>query len=299
MSGGPSRPVVTSGPMYDFLRRPAWILSHVLVAVLIVAMVGLGFWQRQRWIDERARTQALQAQAAATPVPLDEVLHSAGVHRSTDAGAVPDSVDFRRVEVTGTYDAAHEVMVRNRSRDGAPGGWVMTPLVRADGTRVAVVRGWVPLDVDPPAPPFPGYEPPSTTVTVTGIVQRSQQADTFGATDPATGTLRTLARVDVPRLAEQAGGSFEPVYVLADSQTPPQPAAANGLPDVVRLQIPTPETNFSYMVQWWIFAVIALCGYPMVLRRVARNRVRGDETPMDDDPPLPLPGEQVLTHDGG
>lgn len=284
--------------MYDFLRRPAWILSHLLIAVLVVAMVGLGFWQRQRWIDERSISDSLQAQATAAPRPLDAVLAGAGVGRGTAPSAVPEGVDFHRVEVSGTYDTTHEVMVRNRSRDGAPGGWVMTPLRRDDGTTVAVVRGWVPLDVDPPAPPFPGFEPPSGPVTVTGIVQRSQQADTFGGVDPSTGTLRTLARVDVPRLAQQAGGRFEPVYVLLDSQTPVQPSTTKGLPAPVQLEVPTPETNFSYMVQWWIFALIALVGYPLVLRRVARNRRRGDEMPPEDEPPPPIPGERVASGHG-
>ncbi len=268
--------------MYDFLRRPAWIVSHVLVVLAVVLMIGLGFWQRQRWIDERAKSDALAEQAASTPVPLDEALADGGVDSETAPDEVPESVEFRRVTVTGTYDAAGEVMVRNRSQSGAPGAWVLTPLVQADGTAVAVVRGWVPLDVDPPAPPFPGSEPPTGEVTVTGLVQRSQSQGTFGGTDPTEGTLRSLARADVARLDQQVAAPFEPVYVVLDGQDPPQPASTDGLPDPVKLDIPTPETNFSYMVQWWIFATIAAVGYPLVLRRVARNRARGDQTPDDD-----------------
>ena len=83
--------------MYDFLRRPAWIVSHVLVAVGVVAMVGLGFWQRQRWIDEREQSDALAEQAASTPVPLDDVLADVGVSATTPPDQVPESVDFRRV----------------------------------------------------------------------------------------------------------------------------------------------------------------------------------------------------------
>ena len=274
--------------MYDFLRRPAWIVSHVLVALAVVAMIGLGFWQRQRWIDESATSDALAAEAASTPVPLEEVLGDADVTPTTPADQVPESVEFRRVEVTGTYDAAGVVLVRNRSQGGAPGAWVLTPLVQADGTAVAVVRGWVPLDVDPPAPPVPGSEPPPGQVSVTGLVQRSQEQGTFGGSDPTEGTLRTLARVDVPRLDQQVDAALEPVYVVLDSQTPPQAAATGGLPEPVKIEVPTPETNVSYMVQWWIFATIALVGYPLVLRRVARNRARGDQTP-DDDPGPPVP----------
>lgn len=268
--------------MYDFLRRPAWIVSHVLVVLGVLAMIGLGFWQRQRWVDERAKSDALAEQAASTPVPLDEALADGGADSTTAPDQVPESVEFRRVTVTGTYDAAGEVLVRNRSQSGAPGAWVLTPLVQSDGTAVAVVRGWVPLDVDPPAPPFPGSEPPAGEVTVTGLVQRSQSQGTFGGADPPEGTLRTLARADVARLDQQVPAPFEPVYVVLDGQDPPQPASTNGLPDPVKLELPTPETNFSYMVQWWIFATIAAVGYPLVLRRVARNRARGDQTPDDD-----------------
>ncbi|HNU73560.1 MAG TPA: hypothetical protein PKM95_01820, partial [Deltaproteobacteria bacterium] len=38
---------------------------------------------------------------------------------------------------------------------------------------------------------------------------------------------------------------------------------------------------FGYMVQWWIFALIGLVGYPLILRRVARNRSRGEQVPVD------------------
>lgn len=259
----------------------------MLVLLGVVAMIGLGFWQHQRWVDERAKSDALAAQAAGTPVPLDGVLADAGVSTGTAPGAVPESVEFRRVSITGTYDAAGEVLVRNRSQGGAPGAWVVTPLVQADGTAVAVVRGWVPLDIDPPAPPFPGSEPPQGPVTVTGLVQLSQEQGTFGGTDPATGTLRTLARVDVARLDQQIDSTFQPVYVVLDGQTPPQAAATQGMPQPVKLELPTPETNFSYMIQWWIFAAIAAFGYPLVLRRVARNRATGEQTPPDD----PYPSE--------
>lgn len=288
--------------MYAFLRRPAWIVSHVLVVLGVLAMVGLGLWQRQRWIDERAKSEALEAQSAGTPVPLDEALADVGVSSATPPASVPESVEFRRVVVRGTYDAAHEVMVRNRSREGAPGEWVMTPLVQADGTAVAVVRGWVPFYADTPAPPFPGTEPPGGEVTVTGLVQRSQAASSFGGADPTTGALRSLARADIPRLDQQVDAAFAPVYVVLDGQDPPQPAATEGLPDPVHLDIPTPETNFSYMVQWWIFAFIAAAGYPLVLRRVASGRERGDQTPVEDDLPVTVPDTtpvEVVGRDAG
>jgi cytochrome oxidase assembly protein ShyY1 len=268
--------------MYDFLRRPAWIVSHVLIGLLILAMIGLGFWQRQRYLDEKDKSDRLEALSKATPVPLDDV-----VSASTRPSAVPESAQYRRVKVTGTYDAKAEVAIRNRSQGGAPGGWIMTPLVQADGTAVPVVRGWVPLSINPPAPPFPGSEPPSGPVTVTGVVQLTQEKGLFGAADPEGQKLRTMARVDVARYGRQLSTPLEPVWVMLDGQDPPQPGGLTALPKPVEVELPSPSQNFSYMMQWWIFALIAIIGYPLVLRRVARNRMRKDQVPVDDPPEVP------------
>ena len=54
-----------------------------------------------------------------------------------------------------------------------------------------------------------------------------------------------------------------------------------------------PSQNFAYMVQWWIFALIAMIGYPLILRRVARNRVREDQVPLDDPPEVPTYGREA------
>ena len=72
----------------------------------------------------------------ATPLALDKL-----VSREDVPNKVPDSVRYKRVEVSGTYDRAHEVVINNRSLDGAPGAWVLTPLIQADGSAVGVGSG--------------------------------------------------------------------------------------------------------------------------------------------------------------
>lgn len=271
--------------MYDFLKRPAWILSHVVIGTLVLACIGLGFWQKARWELHRDEAEQLEARSTAAPVPLDEVVPPGT--GPVLPGDVPEDVRFTRVEVAGTYDAAAEVAVRGRSLDGAPGSWVLTPLVQADGTAVAVVRGWIPL-VDPrtPAAPFAGSEPPTGPVTVTGTVQLTQERGTFGSTDPGTGRLTDLARVDLARLARQSSVPLEPVWVQLDGQQPPQPGGLTSLPRPVPVDVPSPSQNFSYMMQWWFFALIGLVGYPLILRRVARNRSRNDLVPLEPPPEL-------------
>lgn len=260
--------------MYDFLRSPRWVLSHVLIGLLIVTMVGLGFWQRSRYDEVKSESDRLEAAATGRAVPLEEI-----VDASTDPDDVGEDVEYRRVQVTGTYAVDQEVLIRNRSQGGAPGAWVLTPLVQDDGTAVGVIRGWIPLGLSEGGPPFGVAAAPGGEVTVTGPVQLTQERGAVGPTDPATGELESLARVDLERWSEQVDEPLEPVWVLLDGQSPAQP---EGLPQPVDLDLPSPSTNFSYMVQWWIFALIAAVGYPLVLRRVARNRARGDQVPVDD-----------------
>lgn len=257
--------------MYDFLRRPAWIVSHVVMVSLIVLAVVLGFWQRSRYQEESAKADRIEALAEAEPVALDQVLDP-----RSGIDEVDPEVEYRRVQLTGTYDVDAEVAILNRSRGGAPGAWVLTPLVTDDGVAVAVVRGWISYDPAGTQEEFPEAAPPDGEVTVTGVVQLTQERGSLGPVDAEDGTLRALARVDLGRYAEQLEAPLAPVWVMLDGQSPPQPGA---IPEPVELVASDAGQNFGYMVQWWIFATIGAVGYPLILRRVAINRARGDQVP--------------------
>ena len=261
--------------MYDFARRPAWIVSHVLVVVGVVALVALGFWQRARYLERSEQAARIEERATQAPVPVATV-----VPPGSTAAGLPESAEYTRVSATGTFDVANEVLIRNRSYAGAPGSWVLTPLIQADGTALPVVRGWVPnVDPDPPGPPFPGAEPPTGEVSIAGVLQFSQTKGGFGAADPASGRLEVLSRVDVERLGAQLGQPVVPAWVLLDAQQPPQ---TGRLPSRVAVEVPSASQNISYMFQWWLFAAIAAGGYVLILRRHARSLAAGGATPDDE-----------------
>lgn len=282
--------------MYSFLRRPLWILSHVLIAILIVVLVSLGFWQRSRYYEERNKQDELEAAANADPVPLATI----GL-TGTTIGDVPPDVAYTRVEVSGEYDVDNEVLINNRSLDGSPGAWVLTPLVsggiedRADSTAVAVVRGWVPLPVAEDGVPVAAAPPPSGDVTITGVIQLSQERGSIGPIDPPDGHLDELARVDLERLGAQLPYGLAPVWVLSDQGG----ATGTGdLPLQVSLQPGDPSQNFSYMFQWWIFAAIAIIGYPLIIRSVARTRRSSGGRRRRERLPDEIPWAEGLGPDG-
>lgn len=132
------------------------------------------------------------------------------------------------------------------------------------------MRGFVPQVIDDLTPPFDGVEPPSGEVRVVGYVQPTQVKDGwFGVTDPSDGTLAELSRVDVGRLAKQYG-ELQPFWVQLRGQ---DPASATNPMTAVPLPPDDEGPHRGYAVQWFIFAVIAVGGYPLILRRVARNRL--------------------------
>lgn len=247
---------------YRWALRPGWILSHVFVLCCVVAFVRLGLWQHDRLDGRREINAMIQAREAAPPVPVGQL-----VQADLPMGDIGDGV-FRRATATGTYRVADQVLINNRTNEGAPGYWVLTPLALPDGTLIAVNRGWIPLQLGD-QPNGDGYAPPSGTVTVTGLVLDTQHQEGLGVSDAPTGTVKSLARVDLPRLQQQLAGRLLPAYLQLGQQDPAQPS-------FVPAPIPPPVlddgSHLNYMGQWFIFAALTCIVYPLLLRRTARNK---------------------------
>lgn len=264
--------------MYRFLLRPRWILSHIFVIVVVVTMVNLGFWQLRR-LDERKAANAVVTTAMQQPAQALATVLPAGVEATSEQVA---AADYQPIFVTGTYRTDEQVLVTNRTNNGAPGYWVVTPLVQPDGTAVVVNRGWIPYSYTEDGP-WDDFAPPRGTVTVQGLLRQSQERRTDGLVaapkDPDAGTLRVLARLDVGRLAQQLEESTFPGYISLRAQDPTQ----GELP----VPVPMPELSqgphLGYAIQWFAFSLLTIIVYPLLLRRHARRRqMDGDDVAIDD-----------------
>ena len=250
--------------MYAFLLRPKWIASHVLVGALIVTMVFLGFWQLNR-LDQRQSTN----DEAISRIGEPEV-DIADLASATDDYSVGADVRFRLARVSGEYLNDDEVLVLNRSLNGAPGYWVLTPLLTNDGTAVVVNRGWIPFRLTPGAP-RPEAAAPSGLVEVSGLVRETVTAQGIQSSDPNGGVLDALARPDLERYQRQLGYQIAPVFLQAESTLAAGGLVEPGLPVPLQRPVLDDGPHFSYAMQWFIFSLIGIVGYPLVIGRIARS----------------------------
>jgi cytochrome oxidase assembly protein ShyY1 len=268
--------------VYRFALRPWWVVSHVLVVMAIVVMANLGFWQLRRLDEKRDRNAQLVARLSQPVEPLTEL-----VPPGSGPDRVDDAVD-RPVTATGRYRAGEQVLIRGRSLDDRPGSWVVVPLDLGNGVVVAVNRGWIRNDGRYTKVPDT-YEVPSGEVGVFGIAHASQERGTLGATDPPGSRLDSLARVDLDRLDQQVEGELLPVWVQMTRAEATAPDPSPELLDPPDVDDEGP--HLSYAIQWFIFATILAIGYPLVLRKVARDggvrRRRDDDDEVGLDEPDP------------
>lgn len=240
--------------MYRFVLRPRWLLSHAFAVFLIVLFVALGFWQLQRHDERALRNDTFRARSELPVVPVDELLTS---------DLPVEDLRYRPVAADGRFVPGADLLVDNRSNEGRPGAWVITPFELDDGSVVAVNRGFqsfVDGEIVPPAPPEGSV---SVIGTVVPFVDRGcgRRADDTGRV-VGTACLRQDA-------VEAAFGADVARFVVQRVRS--DPPAAEPL-----VAVPPPDLDAgphrSYAVQWFIFATIGLVGYPLILRRVARDR---------------------------
>jgi len=242
-------------PMKRDLLRPSWLLAHLGVATLAVVFVALGLWQLDRHREKVADNEVGATRIAAAPVPLADLL---------ETNAEPNSLRYQRVLVEGAFDPDREVLIRSQVHLGFAGFHVVTPLVTGDGSAVLVNRGWVPLVLD--SVPVDQASPPEGVVAVEGWVEPSRERGAFGPTDPPTGRLQIVSRVDIERIDAQVGYRLAPVYLVMTG------GGEGVLPEPVKPPAFTDDgPHLGYAIQWFGFALIGLVGYWFLIRRRLRQ----------------------------
>src|SRR5215204_4820996 len=108
------------------------IVFCALAGLAAILFVRLGLWQLARLHEKVRRNTAISSQQQAIPVQF------ASLPRDTAAA------QYRRATAVGVFDYAKELVLSNRTHQGAPGVELVTPMqLPGSDTAVLVDRGWV------------------------------------------------------------------------------------------------------------------------------------------------------------
>ena len=170
--------------------------------------------------------------------------------------------------VTGKYDFANQVALRNQYNGNQYGYHLITPLLFDPSTgsgqaAVLVDRGWIPADGNATPTDWRKYDK-AGQVTVTGQIRLGQDKPAFGGVaDAEASHLDLWNNLNVDRISKQSPYPILPVYVqpnvVENDTVPPIPFQ----PEVDLTEGP----HFGYALQWFAFAAILFVGYPFYLRK--------------------------------
>ena len=237
---------------YRFLLTPKWIAFHLLVAVVVVVMVNLAFWQLRRLDERRQFNSEVRANANQPIEPIDGVLLPA---------VNPSTIEWRRVRVSGSYEAGHQLLVVNRSQNGDTGRNVVDALRLDDGRLLLINRGFVAnASAAPPVPPG--------RVEVVGRLRVSELRKTGQPADNGGDVLTEIRRIDLGLLAGQFKAPMLPMYVEQLESTP------RDAKDLEPILAPALDEgpHLSYTIQWFIFSACVIAGWVLAVRRSAAVR---------------------------
>lgn len=239
-------------------RRGLGLLAFA--TVMTIACVLLGLWQLDRYQQRGMQNEAIRTALAAEPVAFDSLV---GPEADLTSSQVPDSAEWRRVELSGTYDDSATLVLRLRALSGQSGVHVLTPLVLPDGRAVLVDRGFLPAARGPSGSVESAQVPeaPAGTVDLTARVRLSEDAGGAGLDDDTSPP--SVRFVDLDDLADALDGPVAPVWVERVEQVPSE--------DSTLVAIPAPGLSAGpsliYAVQWFLFGVIAVVGFVVLVRR--------------------------------
>jgi len=205
----------------------------------VAGLVALAVWQVHRRAYKLDLIARVEARVHATPQPAP----GPGEWPQVSTAAH----EYRRVTVTGGWLEASPTLVKAVTQLG-DGYWVMTPLVRDDGTTVLVNRGFVPKTEREPA----SWRPQDTgPVAVTGLLRMSEPGGAFlRENDPASDRWfsRDVAAIAAARRLDKVAPYF------IDAQPIPR---ESGLPVAGLTVIAFSNNHLVYALTWGALALMA------------------------------------------
>ncbi len=255
-TGLPKSATRAKPPRPEKPKRPLWVRWTALilfVAVMGTIFVSMGDWQLRRLAQRKASNHVILTNEARPVAAFGSIFTE----------PIGKALEWRRVQVSGTYDGAHQYVVRYRDNGDATGYEVVTPLHTTSGQTVLIDRGFVPVDKGTQIPST-AAAPPTGRISLVGRVRRSEPGR-LNAITPVDGQMRLINAYAV---ATTLPYPVVDGYIDVLQQ---DPARAAELQTKVLPEI-SDGPHFWYAVQWFMFTGIGLAGIVVFIRGDLRER---------------------------
>jgi surfeit locus 1 family protein len=230
--------------------RKGTLFFTLFALAVSLGCIRLGFWQLERLRERRQTNAQVLARLGEAPLLLENLPRNS-------------SVRFRRVTTTGRYDFANEFVQTTRTRNGAPGVHIITPLRRpGSDTAVLVNRGWAytpdGMKVDL------GVFREDSIAMIDGFVEEFSTAAGMVSTPSVE---RAVRRLDRDSIAARLPYPIASVVLVQQKDSGEFVAVDRGTP--VRVEPPRLDEgpHRAYAIQWFGFALVGIAGSVIVLQR--------------------------------
>lgn len=241
------------GVVFRVIESRTTFSPPIWATIGLISACGLftwaGFWQ----LDRGAQKHEL---LAAFDASLNTELQTELV---TDGSAIESR--YRRIEISGEYDAQHQILLDSMLHKGRPGYYVLTPL-HTPKNIILVNRGWVPADPDRSV--LPELSVAEDERRVTGRLDLLPRPGVKLAPPVPTANApwpRRLLFPSVQEISEQLGAQAYALQLLLDADN------ANGFVRDWRPAIIGPEKHLGYAIQWFGLAITLVIIYIVVNRK--------------------------------
>jgi surfeit locus 1 family protein len=208
------------------------IIIYILV---LLGLIGLGFWQLDRAEVKRSLLQQQQMQVATV------------LEFKSDSEDNADKLRYKPIIAHGHYDITAQFLCDNQIVNGKAGYFVLTPFILAGGKKAVLVnRGWV--VANPNRHILPNVRMKTLPTVIKGRINKfpSVGIKLAGAETPTNTVPAVVQVVDSQVLAKKLG------YSLFSFQVELDPATAEGYKrEWLNNTLMPPEQHIAYAMQWF------------------------------------------------
>ena len=228
------------------------ILPTLITIPLVVILLGLSFWQLNRYQWKIDLLENVHQQLAAEP----QLMPASGLDL--------DEWNYRRVFLTGHFLHDKEIHLFAHANKGRKGFQVITPFKRSDAdTTVLVNRGWVPEALKDPSRREAGNI--EGEIKISGII-RKPWGKSYSFLPDSDADKNVWLFGELEAMADHLNLTVEPTFVELDDMPVP-----GGYPKGGQTRVTLPNNHIEYAITWFGLSLAMLAIFVLYGRRRAKT----------------------------